>query len=67
MSVMRYFSIVLENNPNSEFKPVTELSVNPAIDYNIPLINNLKIAVLFVNSIFKYKLDQLEIKSMDEY
>ncbi len=38
-----------------------------AIDYNIPLINNLKIATLFVNSIFKYKLDQLEIKSMDEY
>lgn len=38
-----------------------------AIDYNIPLINNLKIAILFVNSIFKYKLDQLEIKSMDEY
>jgi len=38
-----------------------------AIDYNIPLINNLKIAVLFVNSIYKYKLEQLEIKSMDEY
>ncbi|MCC7158670.1 MAG: carbamoyl-phosphate synthase (glutamine-hydrolyzing) large subunit [Ignavibacteria bacterium] len=38
-----------------------------AIDYNIPLINNLKIAILFVNSIYKYKLDQLEIKSMDEY
>lgn len=38
-----------------------------AIDYNIPLINNLKIAVLFVNSIYKYKIDQLEIKSMDEY
>jgi len=38
-----------------------------AIDYNIPLINNLKIAVLFVNSIYKYKPEQLEIKSMDEY
>ena len=38
-----------------------------AIDYNIPLINNLKIAVLFVNSIYKYKPDQLEIMSMDEY
>jgi carbamoyl-phosphate synthase large subunit len=38
-----------------------------AIDYNIPLINNLKIAELFVNSIYKYKLGQLEIKSMDEY
>lgn len=38
-----------------------------AIDYNIPLINNLKIAELFVNSIHKYKLSQLEIKSMDEY
>lgn len=38
-----------------------------AIDYNIPLINNLKIAELFVNSIYKYRKDQLEIKSMDEY
>lgn len=38
-----------------------------AIDYNIPLINNLKIAELFVNSIYRYKLHQLEIKSMDEY
>lgn len=38
-----------------------------AIDYNIPLINNLKIAILFVNSIYKYKPEQLEIKSMDEY
>ena len=38
-----------------------------AIDYNIPLINNLKIAVLFVNSIYKYKIEDLEIKSMDEY
>jgi carbamoyl-phosphate synthase large subunit len=38
-----------------------------AIDYNIPLINNIKIAILFVNSIYKYKIDQLEIKSLDEY
>lgn len=38
-----------------------------AIDYNIPLINNLKIAELFVNSIYKYRKEQLEIKSMDEY
>ena len=38
-----------------------------AIDYNIPLINNIKIANLFVNSIYKYKPEQLEIKSMDEY
>jgi carbamoyl-phosphate synthase large subunit len=38
-----------------------------AIDYNIPLINNLKIAILFVNSIYKYNIDQLEIKSLDEY
>jgi carbamoyl-phosphate synthase large subunit len=38
-----------------------------AIDYNIPLINNIKIATLFVNSIYKFKPDQLLIKSMDEY
>ncbi|MCX7877107.1 MAG: carbamoyl-phosphate synthase (glutamine-hydrolyzing) large subunit [Ignavibacteria bacterium] len=38
-----------------------------AIDYNIPLINNIKIAVLFVNSLYKYSKDQLEIRSVDEY
>ncbi|RPI16327.1 MAG: carbamoyl-phosphate synthase (glutamine-hydrolyzing) large subunit [Ignavibacteriae bacterium] len=38
-----------------------------AIDYNIPLINNIKIAVLFVRSLYNYKIDELEIKSMDEY
>lgn len=43
-----------------------------AIDYNIPLINNLKIAELFVNSLYKYRKSksgeiELEIKSMDEY
>ena len=38
-----------------------------AIDYNIPLINNIKIAILFVNSIYKYTIDKLEIKSLDEY
>jgi carbamoyl-phosphate synthase large subunit len=38
-----------------------------AIDYNIPLINNIKFATLFVNSIYKFKPDQLLIKSMDEY
>ncbi len=38
-----------------------------AIDYNIPLINNIKIAILVVNSIYKYRPEQLEIKSMDEY
>jgi carbamoyl-phosphate synthase large subunit len=38
-----------------------------AIDYNIPLINNIKIANLFVQAIYKYKLEQLEVKSIDEY
>ncbi len=38
-----------------------------AIDYNIPLINNIKIATLFVDSIYKYKIDDLSIKSIDEY
>jgi carbamoyl-phosphate synthase large subunit len=38
-----------------------------AIDYNIPLINNVKIASLFVQSIYKYKPDELTIKSLDEY
>lgn len=38
-----------------------------AIDYNIPLINNIKIATLFVNALYNFKQNQLEIKSMDEY
>jgi carbamoyl-phosphate synthase large subunit len=38
-----------------------------SIDYNIPLINNIKIAVLFARSIYNYKIDELEVKSMDEY
>jgi carbamoyl-phosphate synthase large subunit len=38
-----------------------------AIDYNIPLINNIKIANIFVNAIYRYPLDKLEIKSMEEY
>lgn len=38
-----------------------------AIDYNIPLINNVKIANLFVQSIYKYSNDGLSVKSLDEY
>lgn len=38
-----------------------------AIDNNIPLINNIKIAVLFVNSIYRYNIEHLEIKSLGEY
>ena len=38
-----------------------------AIDYNIPLINNIKIAVLFVKAINAYPIDKLEIIAYDEY
>jgi len=38
-----------------------------AIDFNIPLINNIKIATLFVNLIYKHSIDELEIKSLEEY
>jgi carbamoyl-phosphate synthase large subunit len=38
-----------------------------AVDYNIPLINNIKIAVLFAKSIYRYKVDDLTVKSLDEY
>jgi carbamoyl-phosphate synthase large subunit len=38
-----------------------------AIDYNIPLINNVKIASLFVQSLYRYKPGELSIKSLDEY
>ncbi len=38
-----------------------------AIDYNIPLINNIKIANLFVKALYNYKIEDLEVKSMEEY
>ncbi len=38
-----------------------------AVDYNIPLITNIKLAKYFVEAIKKYSLDDLEIKAWDEY
>ncbi|MCI0449534.1 MAG: carbamoyl-phosphate synthase (glutamine-hydrolyzing) large subunit [Chlorobi bacterium] len=63
------FDLVI-NTPSAEQKFSEQdgyIIRRKAIDYNIPLINNIKIANLFVNSIYKYKPSLLEIKSMDEY
>lgn len=63
------FDLVI-NSPSTEDK-ISEkdgyIIRRKAIDYNIPLINNLKIASLFVQSIYKYNPEQLTIKSLDEY
>jgi carbamoyl-phosphate synthase large subunit len=65
----RKFDLVI--NTQSTIDSVSEkdgfIIRRKAIDYNIPLINNIKIAVLFVQSLFKHRQDHLEIKSIDEY
>ena len=38
-----------------------------AIDLNIPLVTNARLASAFVDAICKYTMDDIEIKSWDEY
>ncbi len=38
-----------------------------AIDYNVPLITNIQIAMLTIDTILKIKIDDLKIKAWDEY
>ena len=38
-----------------------------AVDFNTPLITNIQLAELFIDTISKVNLDDLEIKSWDEY
>ncbi|MHB8854684.1 MAG: carbamoyl phosphate synthase large subunit, partial [Ignavibacteriaceae bacterium] len=38
-----------------------------AVDMNVNLITNIQVAKRFVKSFYRYKIDQLEIKSWDEY
>jgi carbamoyl-phosphate synthase large subunit len=38
-----------------------------AIDYNIPLITNARVASAFIYAICKYNIEDLAIKSWDEY
>lgn len=38
-----------------------------AIDLNIPLITNTRLASAFITAFSKIGIDDLEIKSMDEY
>jgi carbamoyl-phosphate synthase large subunit len=65
----RKFDLVI-NSPTTKDK-ISErdgfIIRRKAIDYNIPLINNVKIAVLFVKSISSNKIDDLEIKAYNEY
>ncbi|MBI2660386.1 carbamoyl phosphate synthase large subunit, partial [Candidatus Woesearchaeota archaeon] len=38
-----------------------------AVDFNIPLLTNAQAAKLFIESIYKKKMEELEIKSWEEY
>ena len=38
-----------------------------AVDFNIPLLTNEQVTKLFIESIYKKKIEDLEIKSWDEY
>jgi carbamoyl-phosphate synthase large subunit len=38
-----------------------------AVDFSVPLLTNLKIAELFVQSLASYKLDDLKVKHWAEY
>ncbi len=38
-----------------------------SIDYNIPLITNARVASAFIYAVCKYKMDEINIKSWDEY
>ena len=38
-----------------------------SVDHSIPLITNLQVAVLLIESLYYYKDEELEIKSWDEY
>ena len=66
MSVMRYFSVLLEEDKNSIFKPITNLDVNPAIDYNIPPILD-KIGVVNFTKEIKNILEQSIVLSNGSY
>jgi carbamoyl-phosphate synthase large subunit len=57
------------NNEDSFNKVITDgyLIRRAAIDNNIPLFTDLNSARFFVNAIDKYKIEDLKIKSWDEY
>lgn len=61
------FVINIPNSMNREIISDGYLMRRQAVDYNLPLITNLRLAKLFVDSIYKKKLGDLKIKSCDEY
>lgn len=65
----RKFDLVINTQSTEDFMSEKDGFIirRKAIDYNIPLINNIKIAVLFARSVYNYKIDELEVKSMNEY
>jgi carbamoyl-phosphate synthase large subunit len=55
-----------KNNTRRELSNGYRIRRN-AIDYNIPLITNARVASAFIYAICKYKLEDIKIKHWDEY
>ncbi len=55
-----------KNHTNRELKNGYNIR-RSAIDYNIPLITNARVASAFLYGICKYKMEDIKVKSWDEY
>ncbi|HLG24593.1 MAG TPA: carbamoyl-phosphate synthase (glutamine-hydrolyzing) large subunit [Candidatus Nanoarchaeia archaeon] len=65
----RKIDLVINIPKNYEEEEITNDYIirRKAVDFNIPLLTNAQIAKLFIESITSKKMDDLEIKSWDEY
>jgi carbamoyl-phosphate synthase large subunit len=55
-----------KNHTNRELKNGYQIR-RSSIDYNIPLITNARVASAFLYGICKYSIDDIQVKSWDEY
>ena len=69
MQQERKVDLVINIPKSHEEKELTNdyLIRRKAVDFNIPLLTNAQITRLFIESISKKKMEDLEIKSWDEY
>lgn len=65
----RKFDLIINIPKNYEKEELTNdyMIRRGAADYNIPLITNMKCAMLFTNAMYTKKMKDLKIKSWDEY
>ncbi len=65
----RTIDLVINIPKNYSREEITEgyLLRRKAIDFNIPLITNMQVAELIVDSLGRYKLEELKIKEWGEY